>query len=176
MKKKVFVLLLIGLLPAVSFAQSQSGFGLGMLKSTQKGALVFLGGEIYAKREISEGIRGVVNIGFYNNTEETFLGKQSINTIPISVGLDYSFLTDKIRPYVGVNAGLMLTLASNSFGSDSGFDPAITPLVGVDYAFNERFGLNINFKYAFALYRDESTSGPDFISFISPNVGVIYSF
>ncbi|MFK7786863.1 MAG: hypothetical protein AB8B56_17210 [Crocinitomicaceae bacterium] len=174
MKKKINALIFTLIIPIIGFSQSQFGAGFGLLKSTQDNSQSHYGFEIFGKREVTEKVRGVIDLGFYTNTE-TFSGVvERVDIIPICVGLDYSFLQNKIQPFVGVNAGLMMALISNSFGSGSVFRPVIAPLAGVDYQFGEHFGMNINFKFDFVFYRDESTTGPDFNTLINPNIGVIY--
>ena len=161
--------------PAV-FAQTQVGLDGGILKSTQENARLFYGAEVMVKREVSEAVRGNVNLGIYQYTNVVVGSKVRSYAVPVSVGLDYSFLSNDVRPYLGVNAGLMIRTVNQLFGSASTFNPSISPVAGVDYQLNDHFGLNLNFKYSFVFYRDESTPAPDFISWMNPNAGVFYTF
>lgn len=177
MKSRITLLALIfAFLSNEATSQTQVGLGLGILKSSQQGTVSFLGGELYAKRNISDAIRMEVNFGFYTYSETTSGQKNRVSGLPISIGGEYLFLKDKFRPHLGISGGLMGALVSNSFGSGSDFRPFLSPKVGVDYHLSDNIGINANFKYNFVFYRDESTSGPDFVSTISPNIGVFYLF
>ena len=131
--------------------------------------------EKYEQR--SDAVRMGVTVGFYTRSGINIAGnKERFNALPIIASGEFVFLKNNFRPFIGFGAGLMGSMFTNLFGFQFNLQPVVTPQVGLDYHLNEKFGVNVNFKYHIIFYRDESTSGPDFFSMMSPNVGVYYRF
>ncbi len=160
-----------------SIAQVQSGLGLGLLRSINDNPELFLGGEVYVKNQVTESFRVGATLGFYTKSSLNLVGtKLRLSVIPISIGGEYLFLKKKFRPYIGINAGLHGQMFTYNNESGTNFNPELTPLVGVEYSINDQIGINLNNKYSFVFYRNETTDGPDFFSLVSLNLGAFYRF
>jgi outer membrane protein W len=176
--KKIYSILVV-CLSIVSFssmAQMSVGLGGGLLKSTEENAEGLFGGEVNFKYDVTDQIRAGVNLGFYQKTEELLGLKYGSSTAPISVLGEYSFLEGKFRPYLGLHLGAMRIGAKvgNSKTSETYF--SLAPVVGADYQVTDNIGVNFNFKYGFAFYKNEILDEVENFSTTSPNIGVFYKF
>ena len=159
-----------------SMAQMSVGLGGGLLKSTEENAEGLFGGELNFKYDVNDNIRAGVNLGFYQKTEEVLGLKYGSSTMPISVLVEYLFLDGKFRPYAGLHLGAMRIGAKvgNSSSSETYF--ALAPVLGADYEVTDNIGVNFNFKYGVAFYKNELLDELENFSTFSPNIGVFYRF
>lgn len=157
-----------------SLSQFSVGLGVGVLKSTEDNSDVLFGGELAGKYDFSESFRVGLNLGWYQTTEEFFGTKFKSSLAPISISGEYLFLEEKFRPYVGVHLGLLRVgfKSGNSSNSDSYF--SLAPVAGIEYQVSDNIGINANFKYGFAFYKNDFTDEIDNYSTISPNLGITY--
>ncbi|MCJ8290582.1 MAG: outer membrane beta-barrel protein [Crocinitomicaceae bacterium] len=174
--KKIYsvALVCLSLISFNSMAQMSIGLGGGLLKSTEDNAESLLGGELTFKYGVTDEIRVGANLGYYQTSEEILSTKFTSSLVPISVSGEYMFLEDKFRPYVGLHLGLLKAgfKVGDSKASDSYF--SLAPVIGVDYEVSDQLGINFNFKYGFAFYKNDFTDEMESFSTISPNIGVYY--
>lgn len=173
-KLQILVLLSLTIFSFQAAAQIAIGLGGGILKSTEDNTDALLGGELYVKYDVTDQIRAGINFGYYSETDKIGETKFVSSLVPISIAGEYVFLEDKFRPYIGVHLGLLRAgfKAGSTNVSDAYF--SLAPVAGVDYQLTDNIGLNLNFKYGFAFYKNDFTDEIDNFSTISPNIGVFY--
>jgi outer membrane protein W len=157
-----------------SSAQISLGVGGGMLKSTEDNSEAVFGGEIYFKYEVTDAIRAGVNLGFYQTSEELFGVKVKSSLAPISVLGEYLFLDGDFRPYVGLHVGILRAASKVGSNGNSNSYFSLAPVLGAEYAINDQLGVNFNFKYGVAFYKNDFTDEVENFSSFSPNIGVFY--
>lgn len=176
--KKVYTILClsIALFSIQATAQVSGGLGGGLLRSTEDNAESMLGFELYVKYDVTDAFRAGINFGYYQKTDEVFGVTFRSSLVPISITGEYVFLENNFRPYVGLQLGVLQAgfKSGNTKTSDSYF--AFAPVVGADYHINDQIGLNFNFKYGFAFYKNDLTDELDNFKTISPNIGIFYKF
>ncbi len=174
--KRVYSILIVclSLVSLNSTAQISVGINGGLIKSTEDNAESLFGGELSLKYDVSDQVRAGLNLGFYQKTDELVGVKYGSSLLPISISGEYLFLEDKFRPYGGLHIGVMRAgvKIGNSKSSESYF--SLAPVVGVDYQVTDNIGVNFNFKYGFAFYKNDFTDELENFSTISPNIGLFY--
>lgn len=106
-----------------------------------------------------------------------FLGSMDIKTgiMPITVGADYIFLTDKIQPYAGLNIGVY-RFSAEVFGSkDSESYFGLFPKVGASFEVADNIFIDANVKYHVAFSGNNNGSNKNTTIF-GANIGLIYKF
>lgn len=176
--KKIYsvVLVCLSLVSFNSIAQMSIGLDGGLLKSTEDNAESLLGGELTFKYDVTDVFRVGANLGYYQTSDEVLSIKFTSSLVPVSISGEYLFLEEKFRPYAGLHLGLLKVGAKvgDSKTSDSYF--SLAPVIGVDYEVSDQLGINFNFKYGFAFYKNDFTDEMESFSTISPNIGVYYKF
>jgi outer membrane protein W len=157
-----------------SSAQLAVGLNGGLMKSTEDGSEAHFGGEFTFEKKITTNIQAGVNVGFYQNSEEVLGVKFKSNLMPFSVFGEYLFLDGSFRPYVGLHLGALRAVAKADNTSSSNTYFSLTPAVGADYMVADQVGINVNFKYGVAFYKNDFTDELDNFSTFSPNIGVFY--
>lgn len=86
-------------------------------------------------------------IKLYMNNSLTFIS-------PVTMGVDYRFLKDKIRPFIGLNTGVLSTGIKINGEWYNSYYFAIQPKIGVDIALKENILLDFTMKQTFATKRN----------------------
>ena len=198
MKNILFITVTMLFMSSAAFSQFgvKAGFALGEPLDDNTSNL-FFGFDVGVTYEISENLRAellieriarkdVITLGFF--------GSFSIKSIimPITVGADYRFLTDKIQPYAGLNVGLyrFTGKATGQSNSDSYF--GLFPKAGVSVEITDNILIDANIKYHLAFNKNDKMDPANNEGFVnidgSPiaeqknttifgaNVGLIYKF
>ncbi len=142
------------------------------------------GGNIGGEYLITERIGANLNFGFYSlgikGTGLLGVGDESATVIPITLGGSYYFMTDKLKPYAGLDLGVWM-LGSTMEGAETNAYFGFAPVAGVQYEFNDNWALNGNLKFNYVLSGEEEElvgmvlETPDFTTF-GINVGIVYTF
>jgi len=146
---------------------------------------------LHARYFINDNMAAGLNFGY------SFVGAQDMNKIgsgvigvmtirPIMAAFDYYFLTDKFRPYAGLEFGVITTSLTITDGlaslTGSGTGIAVAPVLGVQMDFTDHFGIMANVKYMYGMneHKWDSTKPDDAgiaaTSYIGYNLGVNFTF
>lgn len=111
-----------------------------------------VGGGISVRKEFTENIFIGGNLSFVSINNSLTVGDVSAWMLPLAAAGEYYFMTDKIKPYVGLEAGYgLFHFAYDIMGtSDATTDRGvyIAPNVGVAYGITDGIDLTLNAKYA----------------------------
>ncbi|RYM34178.1 hypothetical protein ERX46_09475 [Brumimicrobium glaciale] len=188
MRSLLFTIILILSLPNESFSQLGVKGGLAVGKTLQSKGLLHYGLDLGFTYEVTERFRAEVLFeGMFRNNVLTLydpndyaLGqklednKTLSSFIPITVGVDYSFFKGKLKPFVGLNLGVM-TLGTRLKG-ESYYSHYFTfhPKVGVNYALTENIVIDFTFKHHVIVR--QASNGSVNNPIIAGNLGVQYNF
>jgi outer membrane protein W len=152
-----------------SFAQVSVSAGTGMFKGEDADGQIGL--QMAFNYNVSDKIRIGANLGSYSKSETSGGEKFSYRSMPVALSGEYSFSTEKVSPYVGLDLGIFRVGYSGG-GSTEWFDSwlNLAPKAGLNVGLSDSFGLNVHAKYHLLKYEDFSTSG------ISFNLGVFKNF
>ena len=91
--------------------------------------------------------------------------------MPLALSGEYSFSTEKVSPYVGLDLGIYRSGLSGG-GESLWFDSMlnVAPKAGLNIGLSDSYGLNVHAKYHLLKYEDVSTNA------ISINFGVFKNF
>jgi hypothetical protein len=152
-----------------SFAQVSVSAGVGLFKFDD--FVGEIGPQVAVNFNVSEKLRIGANLGYYTHSE-TFAGeKYSSISMPVALSSEYSFSTEKISPYVGLDLGIF-KFGARSAGTTEMSDSFLNfaSKAGVNIGLSDSFGLNVHAKYHLLKYEDYSTNA------ISINLGVVKTF
>ena len=170
--KKVFQIVfaaIIMLAAHSSFAQVSVSAGIGLFKFDDLDGEI--GPQVAVNYNVSEKLRIGANLGYYSKSETIAGEKYSSLSMPIALSSEYSFSTEKISPYVGLDLGIYkfgAKIGGTTDMSDSFLNFASK--AGLNIGLSDSFGLNVHAKYHLLKYEDFSTNA------ISINLGVVKNF
>lgn len=181
-KKNVLLIALCFLLSTPVFSQFGVKGGFTMIQPVgDNGGKFHAGFEIGGTYNISEALQVELLL------EPAFrkYGNVSSSIFPVTIGMNYSFLTDNIKPYVGLNLGAYNFRSKVNVGSfksspqgNSHF--GIAPKAGIAIELMDHLFLDITVKYNAVFYKKYSYSnsggGVGVRSLITGNIGVNYIF
>jgi len=132
----------------------KGGFSLGDRINTNQG--LYYGFDIGVTYDITESIRTEILFeGLFKKENIFTFGNTNYNVhyriLPITVGADYRFLEGKLKPFVGINMGIVSLAAKANQGDyqgDSYF--GLYPKAGIDYAITDNILLDLTLKYLVA--------------------------
>ena len=178
MKTKIFLTLLISIvITSSSFSQLglKGGFALGQ-KINHNVSNIHFGFDLGLTYDITESLRGEVLFEtMFNKESAWFYGDLNSRMMPITVGIDYRFLTGIIQPFVGLNLGVMSLASkfgSGSYTGNSYFE--FHPKVGVNVKITDNILIDATIKYHVVFNKNNVNNKNTQV--LAGNIGLIYVF
>ena len=174
---------------AISQIGVKAGFALGEPLDDNTSNM-HLGFDVGVTYDITENITAELlleSIGRKESFTLPFFGtvETKSNIMPITVGAHYTFLTDKVRPYAGLNLGIYRFKAEVFGNSQSESYFGFHPKAGVSLEITENIFIDVTAKYHIAFTPSQSSTD-DFgnntgqsssnTTIFGANFGVIYKF
>jgi opacity protein-like surface antigen len=151
--------------PLSDFGDSKTGFKTGF------------GIGLQGRYDLNDNMKVGVNTGYYSFTNQ-LSDKITFRIIPVVAVFDYYFMTEGIKPYVGLDLGMYLGQTSID-GKTDGIDATnkfgIAPHAGVAYEVNDVIDVFGNLGYNMIFNKDDAKGEKD-ITYLAINLGVSYSF
>ena len=152
-----------------SFAQVSVSAGTGMFKGEDADGQIGL--QMAVNYNVSDKIRIGASLGYYSKSYTDGGDKLSVLSMPLALSGEYSFSTEKVSPYVGLEFGILrpgFKGDGTTVWGDSWLN--VAPKAGLNIGLSDSFGLNVHAKYHYLKWEDYNTSG------ISLNLGVVKTF
>ncbi|WP_165366201.1 outer membrane beta-barrel protein [Brumimicrobium glaciale] len=194
MKNILFITVTMLFLSSAAFSQFgvKAGFAIGnpLNKATSD---LYLGFDFGITYEISEKVQAEVLFESLMFKEKNYILKRKI--MPITVGVEYRFLTEKIQPYVGLNLGIYnFTYEYADFIAEYSGSEAylgVSPKVGISVDLTNKISIDATVKYHLVFDKNDKNKNfneseniydmPLLIeqkntTIFGANVGLIYKF
>lgn len=153
--------------------------------------LGFTGGNAKLRYLFSDHITGTIGVGYmkmaYENVRidrverpaEGFSDNAALQIIPVTVGGNLYFTTNKVRPYFDMDFGVALAQASGDNMPDTKMkvNPFVAPGFGIEYELTDELTFNGVLKYNTLIYEfDNRSEYLETFSAVGLNVGLSYKF
>ncbi|MBJ7429320.1 MAG: outer membrane beta-barrel protein [Bacteroidia bacterium] len=132
-----------------------------MSDKTKMGADLGFGGGITARYFLTEKLAVGLNASYFSfGVKDLPSGASaSIGVMPISVAFDYYLMTEGLKPFLGLEAGIVNnspkasgTISGINFESSaSKTGLLVAPVVGIAYGLTDEFDISLNAKYMFGM-------------------------
>lgn len=171
---KRFLLLPLILLSLTSYSQVgiKGGFSFAQTIVKNTNGTFYPGFDLGVTYNFTDNLRGELLYEGLFNGNNSGISKSTSWIMPITAGVDYSFLNGSVHPFVGLNLGYYNLGSSfriggvHSSGSTSSF--GLFPKVGINYEFSDNLLLDVTAKYH--LIFQSNNTGMAF----GMNIGIIY--
>ncbi len=189
--KRLILLIVLSATASVSMAQwvFQAQYNMWLPTGKYNGTLKpgFLGAGVEAKYSFDDHLVGTIGAGYSLMNYKTVLVDRvekevenaTMQIIPITVGAEVYFTTEKIRPYLDMDFGVAL-VSQKGDGlpeKDMAYNPFISPGLGVDYAFSDDLKFNCVVKQHVIIYNFDNRPGyNETFTAVGINLGVTYKF
>lgn len=182
---KTLILIFTALIISIpSFSQFGVKGGFSLTKSLSTGSLVFTGGNLGLTYDFSERLRGEVLFeGVFRQDKITYISsdkgfleedKVLFSVIPVTLGIDYRFLTGRIQPYAGLNTGVIsLGTRTNKYSNSSQY-LIVQPKIGINIDLTEKLILDFAIKNHI-YFKGKNVGGVE-SNILGFNLGVNYLF
>jgi len=151
---------------------------------------------LHGRYHVNDNIAVGLNVGYSIFAAQSFPNQSSsvvgaFAVLPMMAAFDYYFMTDEIKPYAGLELGIISTSVVYTDGSQtisaSGSGVAFAPVVGCRFDLTEHFGLMANIKYMYGMneHKFDLTTAANNANFdvgipstgyLGVNVGVNFTF
>ncbi|MCF8429410.1 MAG: porin family protein [Bacteroidia bacterium] len=152
-------------MPVSDFGDSKTGFKTGF------------GIGLQGRYDLNDNMKVGVNTGYYSFTSQVF-DKFTFRIIPVVAVFDYYFMTEGVKPYLGLDLGMYLGQGAND-GKTDGIDATnkfgVSPHAGVAYEVNDMIDVFGNVGYNMIFNKDDAKGEKD-ITYLAVNFGVSYNF
>jgi len=156
------LVVLASLLATKATAQIQLGLSGNHYSSLEEGAKFsdgLWGGGATGRYFITPKFAVGLNARYFTRSESGV----SVSIIPITAQGEFFFTEGKVRPYLGVEAGIYIARAKISFAgvseSDSDSRIGVAPKAGIQFMFTEKIGIDINAGYHLIIPKDGEEVG-----------------
>jgi long-subunit fatty acid transport protein len=153
--------------------------------------LGFMGGNVKMGYIFDDHITGTFGVGYmkmgYENVRvdrverpsEGFSDNAALQIIPITVGGNLYFTTNKVRPYFDMDFGVALVQATgdNMPDTEMKVNPFVSPGFGIEYELADDLKLNGVLKYNTIVYQfDNRDEYYETFNAVGVNLGLTYKF
>lgn len=175
---KWLVIVVLTQISSITYAQFAVGVNLGLVKP--EGKIFFWGGELSGHFNLSDNFRVGVSAGYHKNIpawmadKETGVVQKVWSTAkPITLSGEYFFLRKKVRPYVGLHAGVLTLGNRYSNYRMNRFYTYVSPILGLEYKFTRKLSASLKLKYGVGLskYND-----PTRLKTFTAGIGLVHHF
>lgn len=158
-------------------AQGSVGTDFGIVKWVAKDVetKAMPGFNLSFKHKVAEHVKLGINAGIYQRSlnEDGVKGRQFF--VPVTALFEYHFLNAAFSPYAGTDLGVYrFGYKANGEKADAKSYFGFAPVVGIDYAINEKISFNANSKMHLLKIKEWDTKKPT--SFFALNIGMNFKF
>jgi hypothetical protein len=193
--KRLILLIALSTIASVSMAQwvLQAQYNMWLPTGKYNGELKpgFMGAGVEAKYVIDDHLVATIG-GSYTllnyktvlvdrveQDAETYSSNATLQIIPMTLGADVYFNTEKVRPYLDMDFGVAMVSqkGDNLPEKDMAFNPFISPGLGVEYALRDDLKLNFVVKQHVLIYNyDDRPKQLETFTAVGINLGATYKF
>lgn len=177
LKKIILIPLILLSINAFSQVGIKGGFAFGVWTNQNVNSRFYPGFDLGVTYGFTENLRGeILYEGLFHGSNNGAF-KSTSWLMPVTVGVDYSFTNNSIRPFVGLNIGYYNAGGSTHFAgstttaSNSYF--GMFPKAGLNYEITDNLLLDVTLKYHMFFVNNAVASNRTRMLF-GMNVGIIY--
>lgn len=158
------------------------GGSLGSPKSIDNKDFSYLGFYVGFPYNFTEKFRGELLFEGLFNSSTTTSGKPVGNVkntygiMPLTIGGDYSFFQDIIRPYIGLNFGLyMLTSNVGGYKATPLTKFGLYPKAGFNFEVSKQIFIDLGLKYHFIFMGSNQSNKKSVTEIVGANLGLVFN-
>lgn len=175
---KWLIIVILTQISSITYAQLSVGVNLGLVKP--EGKIFFFGGELSGHFSITDNFRVGLSAGYHKNIPSWMADKETgvvqkvwSTAKPFTLSGEYFFLKKKVRPYVGLRAGVLVLGNRYSNYRMNRFYTYVSPVLGLEYKLTRKMSASLTLKYGVALSKNND---PNRLKTFTAGIGVVRHF